>query len=146
MRETCEKNFRLLLMEQKFFAIIIHKVSQIGQQNFQNNQQARGLLSTSLVRSAVVMVQGQSALLQRLRSWVRFQRRLKIFHNISVFTLIFYFSFRDTHLGHQAFVSFLYNLLSQHPSFFPSSSLLFLCVQVVQSKQMFFLYLCSLST
>ena len=30
MRETCEKKFSLVLMEQKYFAIIIHKVSQIG--------------------------------------------------------------------------------------------------------------------
>ena len=60
-----------------------------------------------------------------------------------------FFSFWDTHLGHGAFLSFLYSLLSQHLSFFPSSSsssLLFLCLQVVQSKKMFFLYFCSLST
>ena len=38
-------------------------------------------------------------------------------------------------------------VLSQNQSFFPSSaSLLFLWVQVVQSKQTLFLYLCSLST
>ena len=66
-------------MEQKYFAIIIHKVSQIGLQNFQNNWWARGLLSTSLVRRAVVVVQRQSALLRRLRSWVQFPAQNEIF-------------------------------------------------------------------
>ena len=48
--------------------------------------------------------------------------------------------------GFSIFLSFLYNLSSQRLSFLPSSSLLFLCVQAVQSILMFFLYLCSLST
>ena len=60
-----------------------------------------------------------------------------------VFTPNFLLLFCDTHLGRRAFLSYLYNLLSQHRSFFPSSPLLFLSVQVVQSKQLFFLHLCS---
>ena len=59
----------------------------------------------------------------------------------------FCFSFRDTRLGLRAFLSFCLVVLSQNQSFFPSSaSLLFLWVQIVQSKQTLFLYLCSLST
>ena len=53
--------------------------------------------------------------------------------------------YRET--GFSIFLSFLYNLLSQRQSFFPpSSSLLFVWEQVVQSKQMFCLHLCSQST
>ena len=61
----------------------------------------------------------------------------------------FLFQFLRTSLstsGFFIFLSFLCNLLSQHVSFSPSSSLLFLWVLVVQSKQMVFLYLCSPST
>ena len=70
-----------------------------------------------------------------------FPHRLKIFHNISVFTPMFSFSLCDTHLGRWAFLSFCLSCTTvscQHLSFFTSSSLLFLCEQVVPSKQMFF--------
>ena len=73
------------------------------------------------------------------------QRRLIFFHNIWVFTQIFCFSFRDTHLGQWLFY------LSVFPVQLVKSSailhsLFFLCVQVVQDKQMLLLYICSLST
>ena len=64
------------------------------------------------------------------------QHRLNFFHNISFFILIFCFSFGDAHLRHRSFLSDLFNLLGQRLSFFPSSSILFLSVQV-------FLYFCS---